>query len=185
MEDEGRAPHDEDSLITAAKTDPAAFAVLYQRYLPPIYRYLRVRLRSEEDAADLAQQVFLKALHALPGYQVPGPPFGAWLFRIARNSAIDASRLHRQVISWQHVPEDQQPADFANPEDMLLRQEVATDLYAALEHLSDEQRDLLIMRFAVGLTSKEIAAIVGKRESAIRKQISRGIQVLKERHDAR
>ncbi|HEY5005280.1 MAG TPA: sigma factor [Ktedonobacteraceae bacterium] len=59
-------------LIEAAKIDPAAFEPLYQHYMARIYRYLYMRVRHAEDAADLTQQVFLKALHALPGYRVRG-----------------------------------------------------------------------------------------------------------------
>ncbi|HEY7416489.1 MAG TPA: sigma factor, partial [Ktedonobacteraceae bacterium] len=72
----------EAALIEAAKTNPAAFEPLYQRYKGRVYRYLFFRLRHEEDAADLTQQVFLKALSALPGYRIRNIPFAAWLFRI-------------------------------------------------------------------------------------------------------
>lgn len=86
---------DEPSLIQAARLDPKAFGLLYQRYLTSIYRYLRARTPNEQAAADLTQQVFLKALASLPKYRPRGLPFAAWLFRIARNTAIDRYRRSR------------------------------------------------------------------------------------------
>ncbi|GAC1523003.1 MAG: hypothetical protein NVS3B14_23480 [Ktedonobacteraceae bacterium] len=59
---------DEAALIEEAQTNPLAFDKLYQHYLARVYRYLRVRSESDEDAADLTQQVFLQTFHALPGY---------------------------------------------------------------------------------------------------------------------
>ncbi|HET7037020.1 MAG TPA: sigma-70 family RNA polymerase sigma factor, partial [Thermomicrobiaceae bacterium] len=84
---EAAAAEEEAALVAAAKVDGAAFAALYRRHRGPIYRYLRARTRCDEDAADLTQQVFLKAFEALPRYQERGLPFAAWLFRLARNAA--------------------------------------------------------------------------------------------------
>ena len=60
---------DETDLVCLAQEDPSAFAVLYQRYLSRVYNYVRARLESEEEAADLTQHIFLQALNALPAYQ--------------------------------------------------------------------------------------------------------------------
>src|SRR6185437_9545514 len=90
---DAETPTGEHALVEAAQRDPAAFAALYQVYFARVYRYLRVRLRSEEDAADLTQQAFLKALDALPRYRTHGAPFAAWLFTIARHTLAD--RYHR------------------------------------------------------------------------------------------
>src|SRR5688500_13466750 len=78
---------DERAVVRAVRHAPAAFGALYDRYYARIWRYLRARLGSDDDAADLTQQVFLQALDALPRYQERGLPFAAWLFRIARNAA--------------------------------------------------------------------------------------------------
>jgi RNA polymerase sigma-70 factor (ECF subfamily) len=79
----------EDGWIQAAQLDIAAFEPLYLRYRERIYGYLRTRLKSDEDATDLTQQVFLQAMHAPPRYKSRGVPFAVWLFRIARNAAIN------------------------------------------------------------------------------------------------
>ncbi|HEY7355449.1 MAG TPA: sigma-70 family RNA polymerase sigma factor, partial [Ktedonobacterales bacterium] len=84
-EQERRVEGDEAALVAAAQADPAAFDALYQRYLARVYRYLRAHVGSDDEAADLTQQVFLKALDALPRYRPRGAPFAAWLFQIARH----------------------------------------------------------------------------------------------------
>src|SRR4051812_21675624 len=83
---------DEAGLVAAARRDPAVFTQLYHAYLARVYTYLRVRTPTPADAEDLTQQVFLQAWAALPEYHDRGVPFAAWLFRIARNLAVDSVR---------------------------------------------------------------------------------------------
>jgi len=171
---------DEVALITAAQTDPMAFGALYRRYLPRVYRYLRAHAPSPEDAADLTQQVFLQALDALPSYQPRGVPFAVWLFRIARHAAIDAARRRHPALDWDSLPEALHPADEQGPEAVVLRREALTRLCALLQALDPAKRELLALRFAAGLSAGEIATVVGKRPEAVKKQITRTLQALKE-----
>jgi hypothetical protein len=83
----------------AASGDSGAFAELYERYRPRIHAYLLTYVSTHEEAGDLTQQVFLRAFQHLPSYRQSAAPFSSWLFRIARNAAIDASRRRRR-----HVP---------------------------------------------------------------------------------
>src|SRR5215813_963077 len=106
---------DEAELVAAAQVDSLAFAALYRRYLPRIYRYLRVHVSSPEDAADLTQQVFLQVLGALPDYQPRGIPFAVWIFRIARHAAIDAARRRRPTLDWDASPRPCNPRTSRNP----------------------------------------------------------------------
>ena len=105
----------EAALVRAAQDDPAAFGALYDRYLDRVYSYARARTANEEDAADLAHQVFQRALEALPRYRAQSAPFAAWLFRIARNAAIDRHRRRRATVSWDFVPEALQPVADQDP----------------------------------------------------------------------
>lgn len=171
---------DETALIEAAQRDPAAFAALYQRYLARVYRYVRARTHSEEDAADMTQQVFLKALDALPHYRPWGIPFAAWLFQIARHSVTDAYRRRRDTTSWDALPEMLQPGVEHGPEATILRQEALAYLQALLTQLDPSKRELLALRFAAGLSAPEIALVVGKSPAAIKKQITRILHALKE-----
>lgn len=179
------AGRDEGMLIRAAQADPAAFGVLYQRYLGPVYWYLRARTNSTEDADDLTQQVFLQALAALPRYRERGVPFAAWLFRIARNVATTFRYRQRRTVSWQAVPYVRTPCADQDPEAQALRHETLGQLGDLLAALDPEKRELLTLRFAAELTAREIAAVVGKSEAAVKKQLARTLQALKEQyHDA-
>jgi RNA polymerase sigma-70 factor (ECF subfamily) len=102
---------DEVELVRRAAFEASAFAELYQRYLARVYRYLRVRSVNNEEAADLTQQVFLKASEALPRYRQRGAPFSAWLFRIARNAATDTRRHRRDAVSLDSIVENMAPDD--------------------------------------------------------------------------
>jgi RNA polymerase sigma-70 factor (ECF subfamily) len=175
-------PADEAGRIAAAQVDPAAFAALYRRYLPRVYRYLRARAPVLEDAADLTQQVFLQALDALPSYRPSGAPFAAWLFRIARHVAIDADRRRRPALDVAALPEALHPADDREPEAIILRREALAHLGALLRRLDPEKRELLALRFGAGLSATEIAAVVGKRPEAVKKQLTRILHALKEQY---
>lgn len=182
------AEHDqsvEAELVAAARADPAAFGILYQRYLTRVYRYLRARTGSDDDAADLAQQVFLRALAALPAYRERGLPFAAWLFRIARNLVIDAERARRrEPLPWDAAAIASRAAGAPSPEAAYLREEELAQLRLLVSRLDPARRELLELRYAGGLSVREIAAVVGKREGAVRKQIERTLRSLKEHYDA-
>lgn len=173
---------DEAALIHAAQADPAAFDALYQRYLLRVYRYMRARTGNDEDAADLTQHVFLQTLRALPNYQQRGMPFAAWLFRIAHNTVTDAYRRKRSAISWETLPEGLQLPTEYGPEAMTLQLERLTHLQQLLMQLDPFKRELLALRFAAGLSAPEIALVVGKSHAAVKKQITRTLQTLKEHY---
>ncbi len=173
---------DEALLVRAAQADTASFAPLYYHYHPRIYRYLRARVTSNEDAADLTQAVFLRALAAMPTYRERGLPFAAWLFRIASNLATDAQRKRRPTVDLDAIPEELYATDANPPEQAALEGERLDRLRAVVATLDPDKRELLALRFAGGLTSAEIAAVVGKREGAVKRQLSRIIQGLREQY---
>jgi RNA polymerase sigma-70 factor (ECF subfamily) len=179
-QDEALTGDNEAALIHTARTDQAAFGQLYQRYLPRIYRYLRVRTSSPDEAADLTQQVFLRALEAFPSYRERGAPFAALLFRIAHNLAVDAYRRQRHLAGWNILPDTLTSLGMNDSEATLLRQEALMQLHALLAGLDDNKRELLALRFAGGLSSREIAAVVGKSEAAVKRQLTRNLRRLEE-----
>jgi len=177
------APADEAALVAQAQSDSNRFGTLYERYRERIYAYLRSRTTSEEDAADLTQYVFVQALAALAHYRVHQVTFGAWLFRIARNVAVDFHRRRRATVPWDLVPEALQPAA---PEDLatrLIEQESLARLRELFVALNTESRELLTLRFAGQLTAPEIATVIGASEAATRKRLTRLLQRMKERYD--
>jgi RNA polymerase sigma-70 factor (ECF subfamily) len=173
--------HDEEALIRAAQRDPAVFGELYKRYHGRIHSYLRARVYSDDDAVDLTAQVFLQAFKALPKYRSRGAPFAAWLFRIARNVATDAYRRRRGTVSLDAAPESEHPAHEEDPEAVALRREQVTRIGALVAELPENKREVVLLRFAAGLTLREIAAIIGKRESTVHHHLQAALKILKER----
>jgi len=172
-------PNDEAALVEAAKVDGEAFARLYQRYRLPIYRYCRARSRTDEDAADLAQQVFLKAFEALPRYEDRGWPFSAWLYRLAHNAVIDAARRPEPPRPPAPGPTPNEPEASALEADSLL------SFQQLIAPLTEEQRHVLTLRFVLELPTAEIAGILGKRDTAVRSQLKRALASLKEQQHGR
>ena len=172
--------HNEADLIRAAQERPEAFGALYERHVDSIYRYLQLRV-GPADAADLTQQVFLKAFRSLPQYKSRGLPFLAWLFRIARNLATDHHRSSKQSPG-ELLPDIVDATNLASPEEAALQIERLRYLRSLLRDIGADKRELLAMRFAGGLTSREIAAVMGKSEAAIKKQLTRIIHTLKEQY---
>ena len=174
---------DDDALAVArALEEPEAFGVLYERYGVRVYRYLRSKTLSNEEAADLTQTVFLKAFASLGSYRGDRTPFVAWLFRIARNASIDAHRRQKRAAAVDAVDWLQPANDPPDPAEAAMRRERLEKLRRLLLELDAQKRDLLVLRFGGGLSSSQIAAVVGKSESSVKKQLWRIISALKEHY---
>jgi RNA polymerase sigma-70 factor (ECF subfamily) len=171
---------EEPALVHAAALDARAFGQLYERYVDRVYRYQRVRTDSDEDAADLTQQTFLQVLDALPKYQERGVPFSVWLFRIARNASIDSRRRTRPSVSWNAVSESGQPRSGQDVEGMVVAREDSAHLRAMIAGLDRGKREIILLRFVGELTMGEIAAVVGKSDSTVHRQLMSALAILKE-----
>ena len=176
-------PDDDVALVRAAQQDRAAFAPLYHRYRHRVYAYLYTRLPHAEEAADLTQQVFVQALAALSRYRPDGPPFAGWLFRIARNAAIDHQRRQwRGTIPLERVPEELHPRADQDVETQVVQQEARAHLHTTLGTLDPASRELLLLRFVGQLTAAEIGAAIGTSPAAASKRLQRALQTLKEQY---
>ena len=172
---------EDEALVAAALRQPEAFGQLYQRHVRPVYRYVRTRTASDEEAADVTQSVFIKAMASLDRYR-PGSLFAAWLFRIARNASTDAYRRRRKTVGLDGLPEPVLESLADSPEDVVLKQERLRRLRGLVARLDGDKQELLALRFGAGLTLREIAAVRGKGESAIKKQMSRVMAALREQY---
>lgn len=166
---------DEDGAMAHAATlDPRAFAVIYERHRTPVYRYLRSRTTSDDEAGELCAVTFERALTAIDRFRPSGGGLLAWLLRIARNAHIDATRrAHRHPIHRDSAREDGAADPGPGPEDQAI-------LRSLVRALPDGQRDVLQLRFSAGLTAREIGAVLGSSEEAAQKRLERALQTLKE-----
>jgi RNA polymerase sigma-70 factor (ECF subfamily) len=139
--------------------DPEALRYLYLRYADNVYGYVCSLVRDEHDAEDVTQQVFAKLTGALARYQPRGAPFSAWILRVAHNAAIDHLRVRRPV------PCEQLPV-LETPDELTARERF-TELCEALDSLPPEQRDVIVLRFMIGLSPSEVAQRIGRSEQAV------------------
>jgi RNA polymerase sigma-70 factor (ECF subfamily) len=147
--------------------DLAAFAALYDRYLQSVYRYLYVRLGQRTEAEDLAEQVFLKAWQAIHRFQWQGKPFIAWLYQVAHNVLVDHLRRRQPSASLEGLAATRSLSDESASTD-LTRVVDAELLSGALRQLTEDQQQVILLRFVGDLKTAQIARIMKKQEGAIR-----------------
>ncbi len=156
-----------DRLVAEAKRgDPDAFGRIFDAYAGPLYRFIVSRVNNPSDAEDLTQLVFVKALEALPRYEARGIPFGGWLFRLARNAIIDQIRTRRDHLSL--VTATTRETEEAGPEAMASLRDDLDRVARALTALTDDQREVIELRFLAGLSVLETAVAMGRQEGTIR-----------------
>jgi RNA polymerase sigma-70 factor (ECF subfamily) len=164
----------------AAFGDKEAFGEIYQRYLDPIYRYIFFRVGVVEDAEDLTESVFIKVWEALPGYRSIGLPLSSWLFRIAHNIVVDFHRKKGNgTISLEDRDEWYDPGQAEQgPLSQVIANENISRLSKAISMLSEEQQQVIVLRFLEGMSHKEIGRIIGKHDGACRMIQLRAIDTL-------
>jgi RNA polymerase sigma-70 factor (ECF subfamily) len=157
----------DDGTIELARTgDQQALAAVYDWYLPRVYRYILSRLGDVAEAEDLTEDIFLRMLGAIADYKRTSVPFSAWLFRIARNHLVSYYRKNgnRKTDALQETMADSGHDPASIVETQLILGEVAE----AVQRLPDAQRDVIALRFAVGLSIAETAQVLGKRQGNVK-----------------
>jgi len=158
---------DEAELVRRAKEhDKEAFAALYESHFDRVYRYVYLKMGNQNDAEDVAQTVFIKAMEKIHTYKDQGAPFSAWLFRIAHNQLIDLARKNKKRRHDEIDPNiasgEEGPAEYAEKNFEIERMVTAT------QQLTPSQREVLSLRFTGGLSIAEAAKLMGKSEGAIK-----------------
>jgi RNA polymerase sigma-70 factor (ECF subfamily) len=175
--DRPNQPQDEQLLVERAKRDPEAFGRLYDTYFGKIYAYVYRKTGDRQAAEDLTADTFMKALANIKGYRYTGQPFAAWLYRIAANVVTDHYRSRRVA-----APLDdslQVAGTEGNPEAVALHLDDQQAVARAIQTLSPDQQDVILLRFSGGLKLKEIAEVVGKTEGAVKALMFRALGGLK------
>jgi RNA polymerase sigma-70 factor (ECF subfamily) len=165
-------------LARAQAYDADALTELYRRHADGLFRYIYFRIRDRAAAEDLVGDVFVKAIEDLPGYREIGRPFEAWLYAIARARVIDYYRrqsVRRTAVLNEHLlaaPEEQ-------PDQQLIERDDAQRARAALDHLTEEQQQVVSLRFYVGRSLAEVAALMGKTEGSVKSLQHRALASLR------
>ena len=168
---------DVQALVQRAQAnDRAAFGELYEMYCPKIYSYLAYHLNGRSEAAeDLTEEVFMKALQSLGSFQFREVPFSSWLYRIAHNHLIDYVRANKKAPSV-NIDDAQHLLFEKDRLDGRLDQHT---LATALKQITDDQRQIVLMRIVQGLSISETAKAVGKSEDSVKQLQSRGLKALR------
>jgi RNA polymerase sigma-70 factor (ECF subfamily) len=157
----------EEELIRRAQGfDQEALGWLYELFYPKLYNYAYLQLGDVHQAEDLASEVLLRVLESLKGYRFRGVPLAAWVFRIARNYLIDLSRRRQrrpQVGLYEGIPSAED-----SPQVAAERAVAQDELRLALTRLTEEQRQVIILKFVEGMDNTSVARVLGRSQGAVK-----------------
>ena len=162
----------------AQNGDAEAFGELYDHYVTVVHRYAYHRVGDRATAEDVTSETFARALRRIDSLSFQGRDVGAWLVTIARNIIRDhvkSSRYRLEVATA-----DMRDADRATdgPEDAVLAHLTNQQLLACVQQLGSEQQECIVLRFLHGLSVSETAAIMGKKDGAIKALQHRAVRRL-------
>jgi RNA polymerase sigma-70 factor (ECF subfamily) len=161
------AEHERDTVERARAGDAQAMGALYDSYLPRVYRYVHAHTKSTSEAEDITEDTFLRMLSGIADFEWREVPFAAWLFRIARNQVISHTRkngAHRYDAPLAESLADTSPDPLSRVESRLSFEQVLE----AARCLPSAQREVIWLRFAVGLSVSDTARVLGKGEGNVK-----------------
>jgi RNA polymerase sigma-70 factor (ECF subfamily) len=175
---------DNDLVSRAAKRDRDAIAALLTEVRPGVVRYCRARLGriggAYTTADDVAQEVCIALLRALPSYRDMGRPFSAFVYGIAAHKVADAQRAAMRGAAVAPVEElADEPDHTPGPEQVAMSTDLARRLSGLLARLPETQREIVLLRVAVGLSAEDVGAVVGMSAAAVRVAQSRALARLR------
>jgi len=197
------------AVARAAAGDQQAIGQLYDAYVGPLFRFCVARVGNETDAEDLTEEIFLKVMRGIDGFEwrplaaggpagdaggTPGgdetdrqearSPFRAWLFRIARNHVVSHYRSASLRGTSGEVPE-WLPDERLGPQELAERAITIAEVFSAVEALPAAQREVIQLRFGAGLSIAETAAALEKQQTNVKVLQHKGVKRLREILEAR
>jgi RNA polymerase sigma-70 factor, ECF subfamily len=173
--DSGRAESDQQRLLVEAARarDEAAWSQLFDENFHSLYVYAFTRVHNHHAAEELAAQVFEEAIRGIKSFRYRGAPIRAWLFRIAHNVTSDyLAKAARRPVDELFEAESEL--------DELVDSGVRVDFLRGLAVLTDEQRQVITLRFVNDLSVEDTAHVIGKSEGAVKMAQARGLERLRE-----
>lgn len=180
-------PEEEKALIERAKSgDAEAFGAIYDAQVTRIYRFILFKIGNPGDAEDLTHEVFLAAWRTIKSYEErSGIRLTSWLYRIASNRVIDHYRSEKrnmsldELIAGNGLPIELVTSSGANLIKALSHKMDLQEVMGAVRNLTDDQQNVVIMRFIEDLTPEETGAAIGKNAAAVRLIQHRALEKLK------
>jgi RNA polymerase sigma-70 factor (ECF subfamily) len=188
--DGGLSLADERALVArAAEGEAAAVGRLYDTYVTQVYRYCLGRVRNPADAEDLTEEIFLKVIGAIEGFEwrtlgdSDRSPFRSWVFRIAHNHVVS---FHRRAAARGTSAELTETLrdDRRGPQELAETRLAIAEVMEAVRQLPDAQRDVILLRFVSGLSVAETADVLEKQQTNVKVLQHKGIQRLKRMFEA-
>lgn len=171
--------HDDEIIRSILKGHGERYDDIVERYQTGVYRTAYYYTRNAEDARDITQEIFIKAYNSLEGFK-QGAAFSTWLYRIAVNHCLDWCRkkkpLYAEAACLNNLHDMRD-----GPEDLLLRQETAAAVQAAVANLPDIYRTVLILYYFEDFSPQEIAEITDTSKRTVETRLFRGRKLLKEK----
>jgi RNA polymerase sigma-70 factor, ECF subfamily len=168
-------------LVAARLREPAALTRIYTAYAPALFRFFMASVSDRHLAEDLTGSTFVSAIEGLPKFRGPVEALGGWLFQIARHDLYD----HRRKQSRSRIePLDDNLSEAAasdatvDPEELAIDRLEGSRVMGALRELSPDQREVLLLRMAAGMTAPEVATVLGKTTGAVKALQHRGLNSL-------
>lgn len=170
-------PDDAALIRRAQQGDQAAFVEIYERSYASVYTYVYYRLSDPALAEDLTADVFVRLVSKIHTFTHAGRPILAWLYTIASHLVTDHYRRNGRV---KHLPlKDHLRARDGDPAQIAHLHLTRDRLSAALERLTEDQRQVILFKFIEGRSNAEVAALLGKNEGAVKALQHRALAALR------
>lgn len=172
---------DEQKMLAGVRRlDPEALAAAHDTYYPAIFRYIAYKVGNQETAEDLTSEVFVRLLDAVRDRHAPQNTLRGWLYSVASHIVADYHRKHyrggQEVALYEGLE-----SDIKSPAELAVRKQTLEALHAALGELTDDQQDVIALRFGYEMAIKEVAETIGKSEGAVKQLQARAVAALSRR----
>ena len=156
--------------------DDEAYREVVARYSDPLYGYLYNITSDHHLSEDVIGETFLKMVEKIDSYTYYGAPFKAWLYRIAHNLAINAMKRADRIVGGDVLEIAAPPVD--DPATTIAARLEAEELRSAIAELTEEQQQVVLLRFVAGHSAGEVAETLDKTENAVKQMQFRALRSL-------
>lgn len=175
---------DEQTLLAGVRRlDPQALAETHDTYYSAIFRYIAYKVGNQETAEDLTSEVFVRLLDAVRDRHAPQNTLRGWLYSVASHIVTDyyrkQSRSGKDIILMDTIE-----SDVSGPAELTVKKQTLEALHHALRELTDDQQDVIALRFGYEMPIKEVAEMIGKSEGAVKQLQARAVAALSRRMTA-